>query len=105
YFEEIDWTTRGRKHFRPGVCPEAVVYHKEGGTIGSGPSAQRSLVSEYFTSRNRIRATWRLWPIYMPSVFFCLLASAAHRILLGRWRHAWMVLAGALGITPAEIEV
>lgn len=105
YFEEIDWITRGRQHFRLGVCPEAVVFHKEGGTIGSGSSAQRSLVSEYFTSRNRVRATWRLWPVYMPSVFFCLLASAAHRALLGRWRHAWMVLAGALGITPVEIEV
>jgi GT2 family glycosyltransferase len=38
YYEEMDWAMRGRPFFEMAYVPEAVVFHKEGASIGTDPS-------------------------------------------------------------------
>ncbi|UZO81873.1 glycosyltransferase family 2 protein [Aquimarina sp. ERC-38] len=55
YFEELDWTYRAKeKKWTIDWCPGAVVYHKEGGAIGSSSNyRQRSYFSEINIFKSR----------------------------------------------------
>lgn len=70
YYEEIDWSTRAKRAgFRLAYAPQAVIFHKEGGTIGSSADKKkRSLVSEYYLVRSRLLFTRKLFPLYLPTV-------------------------------------
>jgi GT2 family glycosyltransferase len=66
YFEEIDWAVRASKRWKIATAETSIVYHKEGGSIGS-PSLGRqpSVISQYYLNRNLIRfymlrKTWLL---------------------------------------------
>src|SRR3546814_19365902 len=55
YFEEIDWAMQARGRFSTGFAADAVVYHKEGGSIGSSRElARRSAFSEYYLARSKM---------------------------------------------------
>lgn len=70
YFEEIDWACRGKeKGFLVGVISDSVIFHKEGGTIGSSHiKSERSYLSEQFLNRARLMFTRRWFPLCIPSV-------------------------------------
>ncbi len=70
YYEEIDWATRAKRAgFRLAYTPEAVIFHKEGGTIGSSADKnKRSLLSEYYLVRSRLMFTRKLYPLCLPTV-------------------------------------
>lgn len=51
YFEDLDFSTRVRKHFKIMYTPESVVYHKTGGGLGWGDYTP--LYYFYYT-RNRL---------------------------------------------------
>lgn len=70
YYEEIDWATRARRAgFRLAYAPQAVIFHKEGGTIGSSADKKkRSLLSEYYLVRSRLMFTRKLFPLCLPTV-------------------------------------
>jgi len=52
YFEEVDWAYRNAGHFAIAFAHGAIVYHKEGGSIGSsGAKGQRSATSDYYLLR------------------------------------------------------
>lgn len=85
YFEEIDWAIRAKGRFRLGYCPDSIVYHKEGSSIGTArQSRDRSLASEFYSTRNRVVFTRTYFPYAMPSVCASILTSAFHRLFLGR---------------------
>lgn len=56
YFEELDWITRGRKKgWDIDFCYNSIVYHKEGGSIGTHRDAKkRSDLSDYHLLKNRL---------------------------------------------------
>lgn len=54
YFEEIDWARRARRDWRLGTAEKSIVWHKEGGSIGTSTLARRSLLSEYYLARNLV---------------------------------------------------
>lgn len=85
YFEEIDWATRARrKGFRLAYAPDAVVFHKEGGTIGSSTQkGKRSLLSEHYLVRSRILFTRKFYPHFLPTVLAFTFAQIM-RVLLRR---------------------
>jgi GT2 family glycosyltransferase len=62
YYEEIDWAFRAHGRFRCGWAPASVVYHKEGGSIGSSHRARPSATSLHFLYRNRLRFARRHLP-------------------------------------------
>lgn len=85
YFEEIDWATRAaREGFSLGYEPEALVYHKEGGTIGSSSrKGARSHLSEHYLILNRLRFTRKFYPWFLPSVFAFTILQCARAVASG----------------------
>ncbi len=71
YFEEMDWSVRNRGRFVIAFAHGAIIYHKEGGSIGSsGKKGQRSETAEYYLLRSRLKFYRRnfplLWPLQYP---------------------------------------
>ncbi|WP_018410778.1 glycosyltransferase family 2 protein [Methyloversatilis thermotolerans] len=54
YYEEIDWAVRASGRWRQAIASESVVYHKEGGTIGTSTRSSRSRLSQYYLNRNLV---------------------------------------------------
>lgn len=88
YYEEIDWAIRARaKGFRLAYAPDAVVFHKEGGTIGSSAQrGQRSLLSEYHLLRSRMLFTRKFYPYFLPTVMAFSLLQLGRCLTRGEWR-------------------
>ena len=85
YFEEIDWARRAAGRFTFRYAPEAIVFHREGGTIGSSQSGiRRSERSFYWLCRSRIRFTMRHHPAALPTVLFFSVMNALRWALPSR---------------------
>ena len=80
YYEEIDWMTRCRNKWTCGFAERSTVYHKEGGSIGTKSLKKRSMLSQYYLTRNLIRFAYLRKPIMVPvavargakEIFVCL---------------------------------
>jgi hypothetical protein len=84
YFEEMDWAMRTQGKFDLGYARESVIYHKEGGSIGSNiDRKKRSLLSDKYLSRNRALFTKRFLPWAIPSVVTAIMLAAGHRLIHG----------------------
>lgn len=93
FFEELDWAERSKKIYRLGYCPEAVVYHKEGATIGSSSDTRRtSRLSDFYLFRNRLKFTARFYPYALPSVWFVMLLQALRRGFRGQHERMWLIM-------------
>jgi GT2 family glycosyltransferase len=85
YFEEIDWAQRAAGRFKLAYAPDAIVYHKEGGAIGSSRSGRhRSPQSFFWLTRSRLRFTARYHPEAVPSVAAYSLMNCLQWALLNR---------------------
>ena len=83
YFEEIDWATRNRGRFATAFAHGAVVYHKEGGSIGSSSvKGGRSETSEYWLMRSRLRFV----ELYYPRLLTLHRLYGAAQIAVRLWR-------------------
>lgn len=84
YYEEIDWAVRNRRHTPPfavAYAPGAIVWHKEGGSIGSSSKkGQSSPLADYWLSRSRLAFTRRHYPALLPLHWLLTLALAARRL-------------------------
>jgi hypothetical protein len=70
YYEEIDWAARNAGRFRTGFARGAVVWHRQGGSIGSsGRKGQRSALSEYYLVRSRLKFYLKHRPWLFPLVW------------------------------------
>ena len=94
YFEEIDWATRGRRlNYVLGFACNCNVYHKHGASIGSGESSvEKSFMSDFYGTRNKIVFTKKFYPLLLPTVYFSLLISIALRLSKKQFSRAWMVI-------------
>ncbi len=94
YYDDLDWSVRAvRKGYRVGVCWKSVIYHKEGGSIGSDSSfTQRSLLSEYYSMKNRIVFTKKFYPWCLPTVLGGFTVTVARRVIRGDWRRLKVVV-------------
>lgn len=97
YFEENDWATRGRGGFRLGYAPQSIVYHKEGASIGTSSNGGSAL-SVYFLYRNRLKFSWRFYPLWVPTVLMFCMLDIAKLVLRRRWLLARAALLGVLQI-------
>jgi hypothetical protein len=96
FFEEIDWATRAKGKFSLAYCPESIVYHKEGASIGSSSKEgkRRSVFSEWHSARNRALFTRTYYPAALVTVLSAILLSALHRLVTGRFRSFAILLQG-----------
>lgn len=97
YFEELDWALRSRGKFALAYAPASIVYHKEGASIGSGKAAKRSLVSEFYSFRNRLKVTRRYFPEAVVTVYMTALLQVMKRIICGDFAKAWLLITVLLG--------
>ena len=99
FYEEIDWSIRARRAgFHIGYAARAVVYHKEGASIGSGTGASRSALAEYFGLRNKLRFTWRFYPWAWPSVWLISWLQVVRRLTQRKWQRAGLMARTLLGV-------
>ena len=98
YCEEVDWAWRARGRFRLAVETAAVVYHKEGATIGTESQGRPpSLLSDFFQARNRLRFAARHTPWYFPTVWLFLLIRTMKRLLHGQHANAGVMFSAIFG--------
>ncbi|WP_165498362.1 glycosyltransferase family 2 protein [Siculibacillus lacustris] len=83
YFEETDWSERNAGRFRIGWEPASIVWHKEGGSIGTSLRHRASNTSLYFLNRNLLHFTRTYYPRSMPMIAVRILARAV-RFLVRR---------------------
>lgn len=91
YFEELDWTLRGKPQFTVGWAPGSVVFHKEGGSIGTHARGRPSDLSLYYNLVNRLRIARRFQPVAMPLNLARLAAIGVRYRLKGDARAARIV--------------
>lgn len=97
YYEEIDWAVRGRGRFQIGFAPDAVVYHKEGGSIGSSRQTdRRSTLSEYYLARSKILFGRKHDRLKVPSLISHNMLLALRRMLQGHFDKAGAILIGTI---------
>lgn len=82
YFEEIDWAIRAKKAgYKVGFCPDSIVYHKEGATIGVDHiKNEKSEFADYWSLRNRIMLSKKFNRLFLPLVFLSFSFVIINRI-------------------------
>lgn len=94
YFEEIDWALRGSPRFALAYSPHAIVYHKEGASIGSSTTKKQGPLAEFYLARNRLLFTWTYYPYALPSTCGAILISAMRRLSSGEWTNFISIVKG-----------
>jgi GT2 family glycosyltransferase len=104
YFEELDWAARSKGRFTMAYAPLSIIYHKEGGALGSHQTTlSQSARAEFYLTRNRILFTRTHYPLAVPSVLAAVTLSAFHRLLHLHWKNLWALLRGAFQGTTVRI--
>ena len=99
YFEEVDWAFRNRGRFATAFAHGVIVYHKEGGSIGSsGAKGQRSVMSDYYLTRSRLGFIRRRAPLLLPWHWLLTLALIGRRLLRLQPKKALVLLRALLGL-------
>ena len=93
YFEEVDWAARAKGRYKLAFAPKSVVYHKEGGSIGSSSDgAKKSRLADYYGVRNRLLYTRKHAPEALLSVYLGLLVTLAKRVQRKQWARIPMII-------------
>ncbi len=93
FFEEADWALRGKKKYGLAYASNSIVYHKVGASIGTSTDPRKkSLVCDYYSTRNRIRFTLKHYPIALLTVYPALCCAVLFRLILGQWDRGGMIL-------------
>ena len=88
FYEEIDWIKRGEKYFNNfiGICTEAIVYHKEGASMGNNKKEKLvSAFSDYYSLRNRIKFARRFYFYTLPVIYIGFFGVILNRIKRGQF--------------------
>jgi len=98
YGEEIDWCLRNNEKYKLCYCPEAIVYHKEGATIGSeNLNRESSLFSDFYQFRNKLLVTRRFFPKNILLVYITVFLQMCNRLRKGQWQKAKLICQILLG--------
>lgn len=66
YFEELDWSRRNAGRYRQVWARDSLVYHKEGGSIGTNSRGRMSDTALYYYNVNFLRFTRRYHNALLP---------------------------------------
>lgn len=93
YYEEIDWVTRAKEKYRLTYAPDAIVYHKEGSSIGSKSfSSGPSVMAEFYTARARLMYMTKFYKLRLPLVYLTIFLQAVNRVRQKRLDNALMLI-------------
>lgn len=97
YSEEIDWACRARGRYSLAYADLSVVYHKEGGSIGSSSTGTQSALAIHYLYRNRVRFIRRFYRARLGSglrqIAWEMLVLSKRRQFRAAWVAARAVLA------------
>lgn len=85
YFEELDWALRSKGAFIQCWEPGAVVYHKEGRSIGTSTSARPSDKSIFFMTRSLLKFYGQHRPALLPLALGRTMAKLALNLCRADW--------------------
>ena len=81
YYEEIDWCIRGQESYQLCYADNAIVYHKEGKSIGSSSDKTKtSLFSDFYLFKNKLVFTKKFYPKALIPVYFTTFLQALNRV-------------------------
>lgn len=93
YFEELDWAVRAKGQFDMCFASSSIVYHKEGGSIGSSYNVlKKSKLSDFHTLNNRVVFSLKFFPWTLPTVYLGLLVAIVNRIRRRQLDRALMII-------------
>ncbi len=97
YFEEMDWTERNRHRFSIGWARNSIVYHKEGGTIGTSTVADPSAQSVYFFTRALLLFYRRHHPLLIAVALLRVAFNGTRYLARRKWPLVAAVARGGWG--------
>ena len=84
FYEEIDLAVRNQNRFRIGYARGAIVFHKEGGSIGSSSQkGARSLTAEKYLLESKVLFFRKHFASRLPFVFATIFAQLMLRLIRG----------------------
>ncbi|MDD4721926.1 MAG: glycosyltransferase family 2 protein, partial [Acidaminococcaceae bacterium] len=94
YYEDLDWSVRGKKFFKLAYNLNSVVYHKEGASTGGNTKDKdnKSKISDYYSIRNRVFFTKKYFKWYLPTVYLGLVLTIVNRVRRKQYSRVWMIL-------------
>jgi hypothetical protein len=98
YFEEFDWARRARGRFALAYAPASIVYHKEGGSIGTYAAGRSSSLSIFYLQKNRIKFVSRFFKRYLPFLYLSIALESARALLRRDFFELKWVMLAVLGI-------
>lgn len=99
YFEEIDWAMRARPRWELAIAGDSVVYHKEGGSIGTSSRNRRSVLSQYYLTRNLLR----FYAIRRPGMLLIAFARTVQGAILQVAHGDWELARTTIKATKAGL--
>ena len=100
YYEEVDWAAR-RGDLPLVLCPDAVVLHHGGTTIGTGAvNRLASPFANYFNYRNRMRFMRRFYPARLPVAWGLSMLRVIKLFGRGAFDEAMGAARGLCGMGP-----
>ena len=88
YFEEIEWASRACPKWTMAIASTSVVFHKEGGAIGTSSRASRSLMAQYYLTRNSLAFFRQHKPALLPIALVNSVYEGIKQALTGEWELA-----------------
>jgi GT2 family glycosyltransferase len=107
YFEELDWALRARRYgYALAYASQAIIYHKEGGSIGGGnrDRGNKSWLADYYEVRNRLVVTRKFYPWALPVVCLSLIGTIINRIRRRQWKRLGMVFKCAVDAFKVTLD-
>lgn len=91
FYEELDYTQRIKKHnYQIAWCPESIVYHKGGATIGGrGQNKEKLKFATYYETINTLRFTRNFYPLLLPAVM--VIRASLKILFLALRRHFFLL--------------
>ena len=98
YYEEIDLYTRAKGKFKASYCDDAIVYHKEGKSIGSASDKRKtSNFSDFYLFKSKLLFTKKFYPEALTTIYITTFLQALNRIRRGQFKKAYVILRILLG--------
>jgi GT2 family glycosyltransferase len=90
YGEELDWSRRAAPRWQSRLIADAVVWHREGATVGAGLASARSRseFADLCGISARLRVSHRFFPARLPTVYSSVLGAVLNRARRGDFRRA-----------------
>lgn len=90
YGEELDWSCRAAARWQTILIADAVVWHREGATVGAGldSAGARSEVADLCGISARLRVSHRFFPKRLTTVYSSLFGAVLNRLRRGDVRRA-----------------